>query len=80
MAETSLVAMAAYPAAGVDTIAAAKPMEGATPMSEPTPAPEPTRARARARAGAPARVLIAERPAADMRLGEYVQTLVRAER
>lgn len=91
MAETSLVALAAYQAAGVDHVAAAKnrsedamsetpqpqpappdPQPAPDPQPDPQPAP-PARARAAA-------VVIAERDQPDMRLGEYVQTFIRAER
>jgi HK97 family phage prohead protease len=92
LAETSLVALAAYPNAGVDSVAAQRPREGATmettaePVAAtasgdtPTPA-EPTQP-AVAHAAEPARpaLVIAERPLPELRLGEYVQTFIRAER
>lgn len=86
LAETSLVAMAAYPAAGVDQVAAQKPQDRSDRMSvddprppeapqpDPQPDPQPTQAAPQAR------VVIAERAQPAMRLGEYVRTLVRAER
>jgi HK97 family phage prohead protease len=89
LAETSLVAMAAFVGAGVDQIAAHRPgretaMSETTPKpaepepeqpepGEPEPEPESTQARRQP-------LVIAERGLPDMRLGEYVQTLVRAER
>ena len=90
LAETSLVALAAYPGAAVDQIAASKRDGGKDTMSEttPTPAePEPTPAEpepepepTEPQAARSRPLVIAERPGPDMRLGEYVQNLVRAER
>jgi hypothetical protein len=95
LAETSLVAMAGFAGAGVDQIAAGKPTEGERAMSETPKPPEPetpepeeddngeepeVEPESRARAQRRPALVIAERAAPDMRLGEYVQTLVRAER
>jgi HK97 family phage prohead protease len=90
LAETSLVAMAAYPGAGVDTIAAHKSHDrGAETVSEtppnppepdPTPEPEPEPETSDPVQAARPRLVIADRGEPDMRLGVYVQDLVRMER
>jgi HK97 family phage prohead protease len=105
LAETSLVALAAYPAAGVDQVAASEPPPAPPRTEEPmpdeplTPPAENVAASSVAAAGdapaplagaggagaapaPPARpaLILAERDAPRMRLGEYVQTFIRAER
>jgi len=80
LAETSLVAMAAYPGAGVDQIAAHKPNGGAMPDDPRPPEPEPTPEPAPEPEPTTPRLVLAERSEPMMRLGEYVQNLVRAER
>lgn len=82
LAEVSQVTLAAFTDAAITTVAASEP-KGAvmdtdptpTPVeaSEPTPDPEP----------APERrpvIVTADRPAAPMRFGEYIQNYIRAER
>jgi len=84
LAETSLVSMPGYSTAQVDQIAAQR-SEGVPQMSDPpTPTPDPQPQpppQPEPDPAVPARaVVIAERDQPDMRLGEYVQTLVRAEK
>ena len=91
-AETSLVAMAAYPTAGVEQIAAHKQEET---VSETTPKPpepdqpepddddddtQPAEPESRVEARRSRGLVIADRSEPEMRLGEYVQELVKAER
>lgn len=83
LAETSLVALAAYATAGVDHVAATQPRRE-NPMSEttptpPDPAPEPTPEPEPA-PEPERRLVLAERPLPEMRFGEYVQTIIKAER
>ena len=84
LAETSLVSLAAYAGAAVDHVAASQPRaEGADMPDQPTsPAaasdvPEDVPADAPHQ---PPPMIITARAEPEMRLGEYVQTLVRAER
>jgi len=92
LAETSLVALAGYSSAGVDQIAAQKPTGGTMPdhPPEPQPRPEPQPPEPEhpepdpvgpvARAAAPPPAVITAARERPVRLGTYVQTLVRAER
>jgi len=93
LAETSLVAMGAYQGATVDQIAASKPRAEETTMSETPKPPEPEpdsgdddgddddngQEQEQVQAKRP-RLVIADRGQPEMRFGEYIQTLVKAER
>jgi HK97 family phage prohead protease len=92
-AETSLVAMAAYPTAGVEQIAAHKQEESDVETTPKPPEPDqpepdddddddtqPAEPESRVQARRSRGLVIADRAEPSMRLGEYVQELVKAER
>jgi HK97 family phage prohead protease len=79
LAETSLVAMAAYLGASVDQIAAEKP-RGKEPAV--TDQPTPTDAGDQLEPAPPPRpaLILADRDQPEMRLGDYLKTLIQAEK